>query len=187
MFFSNVPSTIVSNILNENSGQGQNHQMVTKFFDWINMECSRNNYRFCGIEKIPNDYIAFLITKYSQYCDTIDFNIRGYFCFHHVRRGILFNEYFADLTFEITDNRLLICDNYIKDPQNRGKGIGSFGLTYIKNIASILKCKEIYGKAQLPDSSDEKGLERLLTFYKKNGFIETDTKNHIVTYCCPQN
>ena len=148
------------------------------------MECARNGYRFCGIKKTKNDYISFLLTKCSRYGDTVDLNIRGYFCFHYTRRGIAFNEYIADLTFEIADNRLLISDNYIKDPQNQGNGIGSFGLAYIKEAASFLKCKEIYGKAQLPDSSDEAGLQRLLSFYRKNGFVETDAVNHIVTYYC---
>lgn len=163
-------------------------QSAISFFNWINKECKRSNIRFCNTFKIKNDCVAFLLTSCRSkngYSEDMTLDINGYL--QSRRHAIAFNFYHAELTYYADEKILEINDNYINNENLHNKGIGSAGLTCIKALAKQLRCKIIRGKAQMPNINDEEGLKRLLYFYRKNDFFETNTENHIVTYDCVKN
>lgn len=76
--------------------------------------------------------------------------------------------YFAD---ELT---LWIQDNYVKSSEMHNKGIGSLGMECIKELAKQLNCTKIQGKAQPRNINDKDELQKLINFYRKNGFVYTE-------------
>ena len=61
-----------------------------------------------------------------------------------------------------------LVDNRVDKDKHR-QGIGSLGLTYIKNILQDFGCKELSGhKNPIPNTPEE--MAKLTAFYAKNGF-----------------
>lgn len=88
-------------------------------------------------------------------------------------------EYFADLTYHKDDEWLEIVDNYVKQPKMRHKGIGSIGMSCIKQLADKLNCTQIAGtKRPVPNTQEE--MDKLTRFYAKNGFIQSGASNKIL-------
>lgn len=76
--------------------------------------------------------------------------------------------YYADITYCPTTNVANLVDNRVDKDKHR-QGIGSLGLTYIKNILQDFGCKELSGhKNPIPNTPEE--MAKLTAFYVKNGF-----------------
>lgn len=187
LFEDGISENLIQQYLIQIDNQAE-QQSAISFFNWVNQECKRSNIRFCNIFKIEGDCVAFLLTSCRSkngYSEDMTLDINGYL--QSRRHAIAFNFYHAELTYYANESTLEINDNYINNENLHNKGIGSAGLSCIKSLAKQLRCKIIRGKAQMPNINDEAGLKRLLYFYRKNDFIETNTKNHIVTYDCTKN
>ena len=89
------------------------------------------------------------------------------------------NVYKAELEhdFSADKDKLEICSNYVTDG-NEHHGIGSAGVQKIISLARMLKCKEIWGKAESYLDETEEGKERLRNFYKKKGFVFEENNDY---------
>lgn len=114
---------------------------------------------------LPSEAILFIISQSKEYprldCMAQDYVILGF-------SADKWNVYKAELEhdFSADKDKLEICSNYVTDG-NEHHGIGSAGVQKIISLARMLKCKEIWGKAESYLDETEEGKERLRNFYKK--------------------
>lgn len=133
---------------------------------------------FCGIGNAVNpEYVtAFLINDWNFSAglenNFNEFQIVG---FSRYNRCV----YDAQLEQRIVgnNNKLRICTVYVSDG-NEHHGIGSAGVQKIISLARMLKCKEIWGKAESYLDETEEGKERLRNFYKKKGFVFEENNDY---------
>lgn len=86
--------------------------------------------------------------------------------------------YYAYLHHCTTNKTLDIIDNYVLHPEMKRKGIGSIGMSCIKQLADKLSCTQITGtKRPVPNTQEE--MDKLTRFYAKNGFAQSSTLNNI--------
>lgn len=76
--------------------------------------------------------------------------------------------YDAEVNINYDTGVAILTDNVV-DEKSRGKGIGSLGMTYIKDFCKAEKCICIDGfKRPVPNTEEE--MIKLTHFYIKNGF-----------------
>lgn len=117
----------------------------------------------------PSEVRLFLIFQSKKYprfcCMAQDYIILGFSADKwNVYKAELEHDFSADM------DKLEICSHYVT-AGNEHHGIGSAGVQKIISLARMLKCKEIWGKAESYLDETEEGRERLRNFYKKNGFV----------------
>lgn len=148
-FYKNIDDTETHKIL-KSIKNDWDKQILIKFFDWINNKCLTGDARFCKIAQVEqgNDYVAFFLTNSIQLnAIRTRYEICGYLSYtSNIRKPKI---YYADLTHYNDTNILWIQDNYITSPNMKNKGIGSAGMSCIKNLAVQLNCEKIQGKAQV--------------------------------------
>jgi len=87
--------------------------------------------------------------------------------------------YDAEISINYNTNHAILRENVV-DPQHRGQGIGSLGLTYIKDFCESQNCAIITGfKHPVPNTQEE--MDKLTRFYTKNEFEQCP--NNKVQYC----
>lgn len=174
------------------------HEELEDLITWLNDWCEKENIQICGLRKImPDDdyplprYIGFVIS--SSVNDLADgsylFAIRGYLspspCFGRP-------DYFAQVTQSIhglgsdVKNTLVLTENRV-NTEIRRKGVGSAGLTMIKELAKHLRCSEVTGTKRVEtfkfETEEEvaEEYEHLTAFYAANGF-EQEEGSRKITY-----
>lgn len=145
----------------------------SEFFEnWLKTH-SKNGYedyvQIFPIKDLSTSCIGFHIPyKISDSYRHIDsFTVHGILCSEYVfseRRW----EYYADIDYNTKTNEARLVDNFVKENVRR-IGLGSLGLTYIKQFLKTIGCREISGvKHPIPNSHEE--MAKLTAFYQKNGF-----------------
>lgn len=180
-FNQNIDETETYKILKSIEDNWDKH-ILTKFFDWINKKCLTENVRFCQITQMKesNDYVAFFLTNSIELDNTrARYEICGYLSYtSNIRKPKI---YYADLTHYKNTKMLWIQDNYVTSPNMKNKGIGSAGMDCVKHLAMQLECEKVQGKAQPTSIIDTNEMDKLLSFYLKNGFT-VNSENNIVTF-----
>lgn len=156
------------------------HDELEKFIAWMNKEATEKQCQICGIKKINfkhsrNCYIGFFLSSKLEIIPKREYSYTVY--------GVLSNDpkhskiYKASLNQHLSEyplnieNYLEIGDHCVEDIVQR-RGIGSSGLTTIKELAKHLHCSYISGKKYpLRDTKEE--MAKLTAYYKKNGFVDT--------------
>lgn len=116
-------------------------------------------------------YAGFYIPYASvdEYRKRTSMTIRGVLC---DERGVFSNrgwDYFADIDYFSDTKKPKLVDNQV-DPCVRRQGIGSLGLTYVKDVLQNFGCKELSGhKNPIPNTAEE--MKILTLFYENNGFL----------------
>lgn len=180
-FYKNIDDAETHKILKSIKNDWDKHILI-KFFDWINDKCLTGDARFCKIAQVEqgNDYVAFFLTNSIQLnAIRTRYEICGYLSYtSNIRKPKI---YYADLTHYNDTNMLWIQDNYITSPNMKNKGIGSAGMSCIKNLAVQLNCEKIQGKAQVTNVINKNEMDKLISFYSKNGFT-INPANDIITF-----
>ena len=157
-FYKNIDDTETHKIL-KSIKNDWDKQILIKFFDWINNKCLTGDARFCKIAQVEqgNDYVAFFLTNSIQLnAIRTRYEICGYLSYtSNIRKPKI---YYADLT-HYNDTNIL----------------------WIKNLAVQLNCEKIQGKAQVTNVINKNEMDKLISFYSKNGFT-INPANDIITF-----
>lgn len=161
-------------------------EALDSFLAWMQEICAEKNWQFVGIHKIKNeykeDYVGFTLFKANNEWNenaSQFFSIYGYLC--SGSRKVEYPCYKAELKQEFSEipnitNTLEIIENRTQNECDYNKGIGSLGLTVIKNLAKTLHCTAIKGNRVPLKQEKEEDLKR---FYDKNQFQQEESSNEI--------
>ena len=162
------------------------HQNLESFIEWLN-KCAFQHYlQFCGLRKVSGirgetHYIGFLLKSkhYTQPSRTYKFRINGYMDFNRVLAS---PDFYVNLRQELSEvpywieNQLMLQNLEIPNEDYRGMGIGSAGISMVKEIAKLLHCTQICAK-RFPLGNQDSDL--LWRFYDKAGFAQNEDNNLI--------
>ena len=154
------------------------------FLSWLEEYADSHRYQFCGLRKIKSNdfYIGFLLEVDSKcwpdksYSYTLRGYISGYISYDSTNQPEDYIAHFKHLynprPFGIT-NELKLTDHCVKKKHLRRYGIGTEGITLLKNIAREFHCTKIFGERIAVEGS---GIteEELYSFYEKQGFEQPE-------------
>lgn len=173
----------------------QEHEILERFIAQLNELCVKNGCQLCGIRKIvpenePPFYVGFVITAPVDVDPrSCAFDIIGYKSTNPTSLSKVYYAHVCQVMEPVPYNgrsRLRLTDHKTT-AEARGNGIGSAGISIIKELAFQLHCSEIYGRRE-PDTPED--LEKLRRFYARhefaldedNGMITFDMKGYVPPY-----
>lgn len=146
-------------------------QNTTKFEEWLRNHSAKGQENEIRIVELNRTefLLGFYITSKPE-CDfrsDMKLIVKGVLCLPgHIPSHL--KDYYAELSFNTVSKKAFLYDNYVSDNCLR-LGIGSAGLTYIKDTLRKMDCKSISGVKQTSGNTKEE-LAVLTSFYAKNGF-----------------
>ena len=150
--------------------------MKKQLSDWVKQHSAKDYKEFYRVLNYPGytdeeDYqLIFYISemKHGAYSNSARCRINA---IESNRNQIPFHNstiYDAEVNINYDTGVAILTDNVV-DEKSRGKGIGSLGMTYIKDFCKAEKCICIDGfKRPVPNTEEE--MIKLTHFYIKNGF-----------------
>lgn len=168
------------------------HEELESFIAWLNDLCLRKKYQFCGIRKITFNhsrqkpcYIGFVLENilYLEPQKHYSYTLYGYLSTAK-RSDMPTPAYTAFLMQQYSEpligitNELELIDNRIPRKDLRREGIGSAGMSIIKELAKHLHCTLITGQKEAEEDTP-KSLAELTAFYDAHGFDQDDHSNCI--------
>ena len=168
----------------------RDYQDLEEFITWLNEKSINDKSRIYGIKRQPLDaadtYVGFLLSaKLSVVPErTYDYCIEGYTMYNRdepVYRALLQQQLSEIPTM---GNKLHLEETYVKGDYMQNRGIGSAGIDMIKDLAKHLHCTSIIAKRTVMrnaqnDEQKRKELQKLIHFYDKNGFSQTEESEYI--------
>lgn len=164
------------------------HEKLEKFIAWLNDLCTREKMQICGIRKITygsdnqlSCYIGFVMHNRLELTSqfTYKYSIMGYLSTDMNQSHAAYNaDVYQRVSNLVETNTMHIEDNQVLCEDIKRKGVGSAGLTILKDLAKRLHCTQIDGtKVAKPDTPAERA--KLTAFYAKNGFSQTEGEDRI--------
>lgn len=162
------------------------HNHLESFIELLNVSAFRHKLQLCGLRKVAGiggstHYIGFLLK--SKHCiqqsSAYTFRINGYLDFN---RTLSNPDFYVNLQQELSEvpywieNKLMLQNLEIPNKNYRGKGIGSAGISMVKEIAKQLHCTKICGRRVALGGQDP---ELLKKFYDRAGFSQNDNEEYI--------
>lgn len=174
----------IAQLKNELSKEKEKREELESFLSWLEKYADSHHYQFCGLRKIKSNdfYIGFLLKTESKcwpdksYSYTLYGYISGYTSYDLKNQPEDYIAHFRHLydprPFGIT-NELEVTDHCVKKEGLRRNGIGTEGISLLKDIAREFHCTKISGKRVAVEGS---GIteEELYSFYEKQGFEQPE-------------
>lgn len=136
----------------------RNNELLVCFIECKELIQNNHAYRFYTYLVMPNRYVKL---------NYMDFNTSLYNNIYEQKDVVNAVNKLLDDKIKIRDNEIHITD-IISDLSLVNNGYGSFAMENVKEYLSINGYKKLKGRLSPVDKNDH--LDRLIAFYKKNGF-----------------